>query len=99
MTPITVTILLKDSRKTDNGYIWDCFGEPRVAEQQRVTLYVESFDKIQYAFNPYQVQEYWINGKGDFYCQSSIEMEPKCDEQCDHCKAYYKPLEQVPRTL
>jgi hypothetical protein len=29
-----------------------------------------------------------------FYCQRDIEMESKCDEQCDHCKEYYKPLEQ-----
>ena len=29
-----------------------------------------------------------------FYCQSDIEMNGKCNEQCDHCKEYYKPLEQ-----
>jgi uncharacterized HAD superfamily protein len=26
------------------------------------------------------------------YCQREIEEESKCDEQCDHCKEYYKPL-------
>jgi hypothetical protein len=29
-----------------------------------------------------------------FYCQSNIEDGGKCDSQCDHCKEYYKPLEQ-----
>ena len=29
-----------------------------------------------------------------FYCQSDIEMNGICNEQCDHCKEYYKPLEQ-----
>ena len=28
-----------------------------------------------------------------FYCQRDIEMEAKCDEQCEHCKEYYAPLE------
>ena len=34
------------------------------------------------------------NVRKSFYCQSEIEMEDKCDEQCEHCKEYYKPLEQ-----
>ncbi len=29
-----------------------------------------------------------------FYCQSQIEGNGWCEEQCDHCKEYYKPLEQ-----
>lgn len=29
-----------------------------------------------------------------FYCQSEIEGDGKCDKQCNHCKEYYKPLEQ-----
>jgi len=29
-----------------------------------------------------------------FYCQYEIEMEDKCNEQCEHCKEYYRPLEQ-----
>ena len=28
-----------------------------------------------------------------FYCQREIECNPKCEIQCDHCKEYYKPLE------
>ena len=28
-----------------------------------------------------------------FYCQREIENESKCDEQCEHCREYYKPLE------
>ena len=28
-----------------------------------------------------------------FYCQREIEGESKCVKQCDHCKIYYKPLE------
>ena len=27
-----------------------------------------------------------------FYCQSEIEGESKCKQQCEHCKEYYKPL-------
>lgn len=27
------------------------------------------------------------------YCQSEIEGDRKCYDQCDHCKEYYKPLE------
>ena len=29
-----------------------------------------------------------------FHCQREEEMESKCTNQCDHCKEYYKPLEQ-----
>jgi hypothetical protein len=29
-----------------------------------------------------------------FYCQSDIEMDNICGKQCNHCKEYYKPLEQ-----
>lgn len=29
-----------------------------------------------------------------FYCQSEIEGNRKCINQCEHCKEYYKPLEQ-----
>jgi hypothetical protein len=29
-----------------------------------------------------------------FYCQSDIEGNRKCTNQCEHCKEYYKPLEQ-----
>jgi len=28
------------------------------------------------------------------YCQSQIEDNGKCKKQCDHCKVYYKPLEE-----
>lgn len=29
-----------------------------------------------------------------FYCQSNIEDNGICEMQCDHCKEYYKPLEE-----
>lgn len=29
-----------------------------------------------------------------FYCQSEIEDDGKCEKQCEHCKEYYRPLEQ-----
>lgn len=29
-----------------------------------------------------------------FYCQTHIEDRGICEEQCDHCKRYYKPIEQ-----
>ena len=28
------------------------------------------------------------------YCQSQIEGQKMCKTQCDHCKEYYKPLEE-----
>ena len=28
------------------------------------------------------------------YCQSQAEGQKKCEVQCDHCKEYYKPLEE-----
>lgn len=28
-----------------------------------------------------------------FYCQRDIEGETPCKEQCEHCKEYYKPIE------
>lgn len=28
-----------------------------------------------------------------FYCQAHIEGKSKCETQCDHCKEYFKPLE------
>lgn len=30
--------------------------------------------------------------KKRFYCQSDIEDNGKCTNQCDHCNEYYKPL-------
>lgn len=32
------------------------------------------------------------------YCQSEIEGDIKCYDQCDHCKEYYKPLEDETNT-
>ena len=29
-----------------------------------------------------------------FYCQSEIEGNRKCKNQCEHCNEHYKPLEQ-----
>lgn len=29
------------------------------------------------------------------YCQREIEEKSKCEEQCEHCKTYYAPLEDV----
>ena len=29
-----------------------------------------------------------------YYCQLQIEQDKWCKVQCDHCKKYYKPLEQ-----
>lgn len=29
-----------------------------------------------------------------FACQRSIEDEDKCEEQCDHCREYYSPLQK-----
>jgi nuclear transport factor 2 (NTF2) superfamily protein len=28
-----------------------------------------------------------------FYCQAEIEGRHQCKYQCDHCREYYKPLE------
>ena len=28
------------------------------------------------------------------YCQSQIEDKGKCKKQCEHCKGYFKPLEE-----
>ena len=28
-----------------------------------------------------------------FYCQSKIECRFTCNNQCEHCKEYYNPLE------
>jgi hypothetical protein len=27
------------------------------------------------------------------YCQMEIEDQDPCEEQCEHCKIYYSPLE------
>lgn len=38
---------------------------------------------------------FFIHSVGStFYCQRDIEGESICDNQCEHCKEYYKPLEQ-----
>lgn len=33
------------------------------------------------------------------YCQSNEELNGKCEQQCDHCKEYYKPLEEYMEVL
>lgn len=48
------------------------------------------------------VRETWLKLRGvnrDFYCQSDIESEGKCREQCEHCREYYKPLEELKKGL
>jgi hypothetical protein len=35
-----------------------------------------------------------IEDKEFYYCQLQIEQDKWCKNQCDHCKTYYKPLEQ-----
>jgi hypothetical protein len=32
------------------------------------------------------------------YCQSQIEGNGKCKKQCEHCKEYFKPLEDMKKT-
>lgn len=39
------------------------------------------------------------NNKEFTYCQSKIEGEKKCTYQCDHCRKYYKDLEQQKEEL
>jgi len=34
------------------------------------------------------------NVSRSFHCQREIEGRSKCTNQCEHCKEYYKPLEQ-----
>lgn len=29
-----------------------------------------------------------------FYCQADIEMDGKCEQQCEHCRECYRPLEE-----
>ncbi len=31
----------------------------------------------------------------DFYCQMNIEGDVICQNQCNHCAEYYKPVENV----
>ena len=31
-----------------------------------------------------------IMSKKSFDCQAAYEMKSQCEEQCDHCKEYYK---------
>lgn len=33
------------------------------------------------------------------YCQNQIEGQRMCKIQCDHCKEYYKPLEEEKELL
>ena len=41
------------------------------------------------------IEQFLLYGVGSsFYCQRDIEGQSICDNQCDHCKEYYKPLEQ-----
>ena len=41
------------------------------------------------------VEQFLLYGVGSaFYCKAEIEGQEECDSQCDHCKEYYKPLEQ-----
>lgn len=49
----------------------------------------------------YEILSRWIRERRlslfginrSFYCQSEIEGNRKCIDQCDHCQEYYKPLE------
>lgn len=41
--------------------------------------------------------ELWLRLTGvdrTFRCQAYYEESPKCDQQCEHCKQYYAPLEK-----
>lgn len=67
--------------------------------------WLHTFDDLQFSCNHRNViekiwqikskQQFAIpNVSKSFYCQSDIEMNGKCYEQCNHCKEYYKPLGQ-----
>ena len=54
--------------------------------------------EIQYQFMTFArwVREQKLNLLGvnrKFYCQREFEEEIKCTIQCDHCKEYYKSLD------
>ena len=56
-------------------------------------------DEIKYQLYCFKLwkREVWLRLKGvdrNFYCQREIEFESQCIIQCDHCKEYYKPLEE-----
>lgn len=46
-----------------------------------------------FKYNPSIDPEKKLTLSGLFYCQSEIEMETKCKDQCKHCEDYYKPIE------
>ena len=35
-----------------------------------------------------------LGNKKRFHCQADEEHEERCLTQCDHCKKYYKPLDE-----
>lgn len=44
-----------------------------------------------------ELYESYNKKKKFFYCADESEGKEKCTEQCDHCKEYYKPIEDDKR--
>ena len=49
--------------------------------------------------NPEKIDHYikigLLRESSEFNCQRYFEMESICDEQCNHCKEYYKEMESL----
>ena len=74
------------------GIKWNQFTEQ---EREKYFELLYDYDKRKSFYDKNQSEQL---GKGDetgsaFYCQRDIEGNSICKIQCDHCKAYYKPLE------
>ena len=72
--------------------------------EQKVALGEMSYSRMVEVLNE-KTEEYYSKVKklnepavskseAAFYCQSHIEGQTICSEQCDHCKEYYAPLER-----
>ena len=58
-----------------------------IAQQEEIICLIEEkFKKVNLA--------HVSNNEVSFYCQRDIEGESICEEQCEHCKEYYAPLER-----
>ena len=67
------------------------FGHPQ-SLIQRVNAPITELIKTDMLIEELNEQLRLFSNNKSFHCQSEIEDNGKCNNQCEHCKEYYKPL-------
>lgn len=88
--PMSIIHILPIDDLEEHEENFNCKCEPKLTYEGRGKIITHnSFDRRELIEQVIEV----MNSEDFGYCKHEIEGNRKCTEQCDHCKTYYKPLE------